>query len=506
MNHNSHSKPNLHYDLVVVGGGIHGVGIAADAQGRGLNVLLCEKSDLASATSSASSKMIHGGLRYLAQYQFALVKDALQERQKLCQLAPHLVRPQSFLIPHRPNLQSFWRTRIGLYLYDLLGARKPFKRSDVIVLNQHALKTFLKADIQNAFTYSDAVTDDARLVISNAKRFSALGGTLKTRTECIQTKAISKGWEIKLQNHHLKQTEIVTATALVNAAGPWVTSLIERTQMKSFTCTTRLVKGSHLIIKNPYPHDQGFLLPHTDGRVIFVIPYQEKFALIGTTDIPYDGDPADVHISEPEIDYLFDIVKSYLHPKIAKEDIVHSWSGVRTLLAEEQKDPHENSREYRLDLHKKGNAVLLNVIGGKLTTYRLVAEKAVNMLAPYFSHCGKAWTDTTPLPGGILQTNCAKKELIRYQNHYSWLPAKTITRYFYQLGSDIHHLLGGCSKLTDLGQCFGADLYERECLYYTNNEWAITAEDIIWRRTKLGLSLSPSEIHSLENWIARQSL
>lgn len=492
------------YDLVVIGGGIHGVGVAADAQGRGLKVLLCEQADLASATSSASSKMIHGGLRYLAQYHFSLVKDALAERQRLTQLAPHLVQAQSFMIPYRPLQQPLWMLRAGLFFYDLFGARSPFKRSALLSLNQHPTRAHIQTTSQRALTYSDATVDDARLVVTNAIRFKELGGTLLTRTACIDAKVQNGSWQITLQNTQTQNTTYITAKAVVNAAGPWVSALSHKVFPKAEADPIRFIKGSHIVIRNRYPKDHAFLLRHHDGRAVFVIPYHEDFALIGTTDIAYEGDPNKVCISPEEIQYLQAITKSYLQPGFSEKDIIASWSGVRTLIDENDKDPQKNSREYKLDLKTHQGAAWLNIIGGKLTTYRLVAEKAMNMLTPFFKVCSPPWTAATPLPGGFIPTGCPTQYLLQLKNKYAWLPETTITRYFRQFGTRIHHLLQGCSQISDLGTHFGADLYENEIRYLMFNEWAMTAEDVLWRRTKLGLVLSKNEQDQVQQWLQTQ--
>lgn len=502
-------KPESFYDVVVIGGGINGVGIAADAQGRGLSVLLCEQDDLASGTSSRSSKMIHGGLRYLAQYQFSLVRDALQERQKLFHMAPHLVSPQTFVIPHRKGLQPFWLLRAGLFCYDLLGARKPFARSQHIKFEQlpytDPLQHCFTHDIQTALSYTDATCDDARLVITNALRFKALGGTVLTRTTCIEAKNQSQQWQITLQDQKTQQKQIITAKALVNAAGPWVSPVIENCLQSSSEYSTRLVKGSHIVIRNRAPKAPAFLLPHPDGRVIFVIPYHHDFTMIGTTDIAFSGDPSQIRISPEEIDYLCDIVNSYLRHRISRDDIVHTWSGVRTLIHEENTDPAQNSREYKLTCHSHHGAVLLNVFGGKLTTYRLLAEKAVNLLAPAFPHCGPAWTALSPLPGGHLLGHSFEEYCRLVTSHYPWLAPTTLARFVRQYGSRLHTLLQHCHSISDLGQHFGHDLYEGEVRYLMQHEWAQTSEDILWRRTRLGLYLSAQEQMELQKWLLDQT-
>lgn len=494
-----------HYDLIVVGGGINGVGIAADAQGRGLSVLLCEQNDLASATSSRSSKMIHGGLRYVAQGQFSLVKESLQERHILTQLAPHLVQPQSFIIPHRAHHQPFWMIRAGLYFYDFFGARKPYARSRVMSLKNHPLKNTLHPDCHRALTYSDATVDDARLVITNALRFKELGGDLYTRTACIDAKSDpSTGrWNIILQNTQTQQTFSVTAKALVNATGPWVNNFIKRpvTPSASASNHTCLVKGSHIIIRNPYSTQQAFLLPHEDGRVIFVIPYRKDFTLIGTTDIAFEGDPSNITISDEEIQYLIDITNRYLTPHISPTDIVHSWSGVRTLIKSD-KNPSKNSREYKLDCQQQDGAILLNVYGGKLTTYRSLSEKAVNIISHYFQHARSAWTRNTPLPGGFLDKKTPEQYLTHLYYRYPWLQKKTVDRYFNQFGSRIHDVLKRCAHTSDLGKHFGHDVYEKELQYFMTHEWALTLEDIIWRRTQLGLVLTEQQKVDIGQWLA----
>jgi len=497
------SKEKL-YDVVVVGGGINGVGIAADAAGRGLSVLLCEQDDLASATSSASSKLIHGGIRYLEHYHFGLVRESLKERKILSQTAPHLVHPLRFVVPFNKQVRPFWLVRLGLCLYDLLGVSLSFKRSKAIQFTASNLGNPIKSAINSGFIYSDCITDDARLVIENAKRVRQKGGTVLTNTQCISAKRSENHWEVALFNLLNHQQQHIKSKALVNATGPWCDSFIKDKLNLNSQYQLRLVKGSHIVLPKLYDREEAYVLQNKDGRIIFVIPYLRDFTLIGTTDIEFSGDPHLVKISTQEIQYLCDCVNDYFKHAISPKQVLSSWSGVRALVEDNTGKLSAINREYKLELNldAQHQLPLINVFGGKLTTYRMLAEKAVNKLAPFFSHVSPPWTATTPLPGG----NIKEKDLAHFMGSlshtYPWLPLSLMERYALNYGSQTYDILKNTDPLTKLGLHFGHELYESEVNYLIEHEWAKTAEDILWRRTKLGLVFSEEETKNLTAWLA----
>lgn len=499
------------YDLIIIGGGINGVGIAADAQGRGLSVLLCEQNDLASGTSSASSKLIHGGLRYLEQLDFSLVRESLRERKILLDCAPHLVHPIRFVLPFNKGARSYWRLRMGLYCYDLLGLGSHFERSKTIVFNTSPMQP-LKSSLRRGFSYWDAYVDDARLVITTAMRAASLGATILTRTQCTGAKRRNDHWQVNLRSDGSVQDIFVRAKALVNAAGPWVDTVINDTLHMPSQYQLQLVKGSHIVVPSNLTENQAYLLQHKDGRVIFVIPYQKQFSLIGTTDVEYKGDPKNVKIDDDEIKYLCHIANHYFKHQINKKDIIYSWSGVRALVnpkSTEHASPLSKlTREYKLELllGEKQQLPLINVFGGKITTHRALAEKAINLIAPYFGHCKKPWTAYSPLPGGDIPEKNVTLFITKLTTKYPALDPNLLERYAMSYGTLTYIILKGVKRLSDLGQHFGHGLYEKEVNYLITNEWAQTVEDILWRRTKLGLFLPLWEQEILEQWLEHHHL
>lgn len=489
-------------DVVVIGGGINGTGIAADAAGRGLTVFLCEQNDLASATSSASTKLIHGGLRYLESYHFALVRDSLKEREILLQTAPHLVRPLRFVMPYNRLRRSFWLIRIGLFIYDLFGYGRFFKRSKMISLKANPSNP-LKHSIRKGFIYSDATVDDARLVLANALRLARSGGVVASYTRCLNATRMNDHWQVQLQNQLNQQTYTIKCKALVNAGGPFMSEILNKVLKIQSQYRIKLIKGSHIIVPKLHQREEAYVLQHKDGRVIFVIPYLKQFTLIGTTELVYQGSPAKAKITNDEINYLCEVVSDYFHHALKPEQIIHSWSGVRPLVDDQTSSVSGNSREYKLELNlnELGKAPLLNVLGGKLTTYRLLAEKAVDMLAPFFSHMGREWTSTSPLPGGDFRAHELTTFLETLGMDFSWLPTQLALRYAQNYGTLTYQVLKDAKQLDDLGYHFGHGLYEKEVVYLIEKEWARKVDDILWRRTKLGLFLQPHEQKELEKWM-----
>lgn len=477
------------YDLAIIGGGINGVGIAADAAGRGLNVLLCEQDDLARHTSSASSKLVHGGLRYLEHGEFRLVREALAEREVLLFKAPHIIRPLRFILPHRPQLRPAWLIRAGLFLYDHLGKRYALPASCSLRLPQAGP---LKPEIRRGFAYFDCQMDDARLVVLNAMAARECGADILPRTRCLGARRHEGLWRLELQRAAGARQEI-RARALVNATGPWVARVSEDVLHQRPAHHIRLVQGSHLIVPRLYEGDEAYVLQNEDRRVVFVIPYLQRFSLIGTTDREFAGDPAKVGIDEKDIDYLLRVVNAHFSHPLQRTDIRHSFAGVRPLLDDESQDPSALSRDYNLALDATpGQAALLTVFGGKLTTYRKLAETALDQLAPFLPSMGPSWTASAPLPGGEGLSDPLELA-VELQREFTWLPPALALRWATTYGSRTRCLLADASGLADLGEPLGGMLYGREVDYLRTHEWAEQAEDILWRRTKLGLTLTPGE-------------
>nr|WP_217433411.1 MULTISPECIES: glycerol-3-phosphate dehydrogenase [Pseudomonas] len=487
------------YDLAVIGGGINGVGIAADAAGRGLKVFLCEKDDLAQHTSSASSKLIHGGLRYLEHYEFRLVREALAEREVLLAKAPHIVKPMRFVLPHRPHLRPAWMIRAGLFLYDHLGKRKRLGASRSLRFGPGYP---LKPAITRGFEYADCAVDDARLVVLNAMAAREQGAHIHTRTRCLRAERVDGLWQVELQ-HADGSLQTIRARALVNAAGPWVARFIKDDLKLDAPYGIRLIQGSHLIVPRLYEGDHAYILQNEDQRIVFCIPYLDRFTLIGTTDREYSGDPAKVAITGQETDYLLKVVNAHFNHQLSPSDILHTYSGVRPLCNDESDNPSAVTRDYTLALSTtQGEAPLLSVFGGKLTTYRKLAESAMAELKPFFTQMGKSWTASATLPGGEdMSTPQALVDdlLARHQ----WLAPDIAKRWAVTYGSRTWQLLEGVSGPQDLGQAIGGGLFTREVDYLRQTEWAVSSQDILWRRTKLGLFTSESEQRALADYLAQ---
>ncbi len=489
-------------DLLVIGGGINGTGIAADAAGRGLSVALCEKDDLAAATSSASSKLIHGGLRYLELYDFKLVHEALKEREILLKKAPCLIRPLEFILPHDNHLRPVWQIQLGLLLYDHLIWHHSLPKSKKINLTPSNDQP-LRHKFAVGFSYFDAHTDDARLVVTNALAAQQHGGKILTRTTCIKASRQNGHWLAELLCKNTNEKILVAAKAIANATGPWVNQVLQDVVSITSSYQIKLVKGSHFVVPKLYDGEHAYILQNNDQRIVFVIPYQLKFSLIGTTDILFSGDPNQVSISTDEINYLCEVVNNYFSKTISANDIVWSYAGVRPLFSTREQQPAKISREYYLELNENNNqAPILNVFGGKLTTFRKLAEDALAKLKPYFPQMGKPWTEFEPLPGGDLQGRSFAQFLTAMQQQYSWLPEEIVQRYVESYGSNINHLLADITCMEDLGEHFGAGLYEKEIKYLMKHEWAQTLDDIIWRRSKLGLFLTLKQKNELEHFIS----
>lgn len=493
-----------HYDLVIVGGGINGAGIARDAAGRGFSVLLCEQDDLAAHTSSASTKLIHGGLRYLEYYEFSLVSKALTEREVLLRNAPHIIWPLRFVMPHLPSLRPAWLIRLGLLLYDRLGKRRLLPGSQGVDLRRHPAGQPLQAELKRGFAYSDCWVQDARLVVLNALDAAERGAEILPRTRCVAAKREDKRWRLRLQARDSGAERSVTATCLVNATGPWVRSFLEQTAGVAANVNVRLDKGSHIIVPRLFQHSYCYIFQNPDQRIVFAIPFEQDYTLIGTTDVSFVGDPAQVAITPEEVDYLCESINRYFSRQITPDDVVWTYSGVRPLYDEgHEADPAAVTRDYILELDR-AQAPVLSVFGGKITTYRRLAEEAMRKIELALGRRRPAWTATAPLPGGDLPQadfDAFYKELCQ---RYPWLPAALALRYARNYGSRSKILLAGARSLTDLGECFGANLYEQEVRYLVAQEWARSSDDILWRRTKLGLRLTPAETAHLQQRLAAE--
>ncbi|MBP8028205.1 MAG: glycerol-3-phosphate dehydrogenase [Acinetobacter sp.] len=484
------------YDVVVVGGGINGVGVAVDAVGRGLSVFLCEKDDLASHTSSASSKLIHGGLRYLEHKEFRLVREALAEREILLAKAPHIIRPLRFIMPHQPHLRPAWLIRTGLFFYDHLGKREKLAGSKHITFD--AATSPLKAEITQGFEYSDCAVDDARLVVLNAIQAREQGAHIATQTRCTSAYRENGLWVIDLENTQGRYT--VQAKALVNAAGPWVAQFIQQNLKQKSPYGLRLIQGSHIVVPKIYAGDKAFILQNDDHRIVFAIPYLDQYTLIGTTDHEYQGDLNKVTITQPEMDYLLDVYNDHFKHQLGPQDILYTYSGVRSLCDDESDNPSAITRDYTLALSQEQDAPLLSVFGGKLTTYRKLAESALTHLQPFFPTMKKPWTEKALLPGAenLVSVELLIQQLIQAVHDVS---VQLASRWAHAYGSRVWIFLNNISMLHELGQDFRHGLYAQEVDYLVNQEWAITSSDILWRRSKLGLEFTETEIQALDEYL-----
>lgn len=476
-------------DLFIIGGGINGTAIAADAAGRKLSVTLCEKHDLASGTSSASTKLIHGGLRYLESYEFGLVRKALYEREVLLKRAPFLIKPLQFILPHEKHLRPAWLIRLGLFFYDHLAKHPSLPGSTALSLQNTRYGQPLLPFLTRGFSYYDCQTDDARLVILNALSAKNHQANILTRSEFIQAQREKDYWKIELKNISTQHTQFHYAKALINAAGPWINT-VKLTQFNM-----KLVKGSHIVVPKLYEGEFAYILQCEDQRIVFAIPYQTHFTLIGTTDVLLSYPVETPAITQQESQYLLDIIHHYFRKKITLDEIKWTYAGIRCLQDETKETPANTTRDYKLILETHNNQLpLVTVIGGKITTHRLLAEEALKQLQPFFPHMGASWTAKQPLPG-------ANFSLLAFQARFSWLPSSLITRYANQYGALAYLLLENANCLVDMGKHFSHGLYEKEIVYLIHHEWAKTVEDILWRRTKLGLLFKDTEVTQVKEYM-----
>ena len=497
------------FDLAIIGGGVNGCGIARDAAGRGNSVFLCEMNDLASGTSSWSTKLVHGGLRYLEYYEFRLVREALIEREILWQIAPHIIRPLRFVLPHHDGLRPAWLLRLGLFLYDHIGGRNLLPPTRTVDLTRDEVGQPLAPNrFVKGFEYSDCFVDDARLVILTARDAADRGAEIRTRARAIEIKQAEGIWQVTTENSVSGERSSISARVLVNAGGPWVEQVLASGVGVNARAKVRLVQGSHIVVPKLYAHDRAYMFQNSDGRIVFAIPYQDDFTLIGTTDRDFVGDPSKVTASGEEIKYLCNSVSEYLAKPVSPEDVVWTYAGVRPLYDDGASEAKAATRDYVFELDTPGGAPLLSIYGGKITTYRRLAEEALERLSPYLrsAKAREGWTGKSPLPGGDLDVSAVGALTAELQRNYPFLTPVHANRLVHAYGTRAVKLLGTAKSMADLGQSFGATLTEKEIKYLMSQEWALTAEDIVWRRSKLGLRLTADQIAAIDAWIAANAI
>ncbi len=492
------------YDIAIVGGGVNGCGIARDASGRGLKVYLCEQNDLASGTSSNTSKLIHGGLRYLEYYEFRLVREALLERETVWAIAPHIVWPLRFVLPHHKGLRPAWLLRLALFLYDHIGGRKLLPPTRRVDLTTDVVGKPLKSgEYKLGFEYSDCWVDDARMVALLARDAADHGATIATRAKMAAATRGADAWTVTTEAKRTGVKTTIRAKILVNAAGPWMNEAIAATGVNS-PAKVRLVQGSHIVVKKLFDHDRCYIFQNADGRIVFVIPYEREFTLIGTTDQDYHGDPSAVAATRSEIDYLCRAASEYLAKPVAPADVVWTYSGVRPLFDDGASAAQAATREYVLELDATGGAPVLNIFGGKVTTHRPLAEQVLDKLAPLLPSSmqdKRGWTKTAPLPGGDFPATGFEALVKAIAAKAPWLDPTQARRMARAYGTKTQEVLGEAKSRADLGRDFGAGLTEAEVRYLMRREWAEEAADVVWRRSKLGLRMSASDIAALDAYM-----
>ncbi|UVC07340.1 glycerol-3-phosphate dehydrogenase [Rhizobium sp. TH2] len=489
------------YDIFIAGGGINGCGIARDAVGRGFSVFLAEMKDLASGTSSGSTKLIHGGLRYLEHYEFRLVREALMEREVLWGMAPHIIWPLRFVLPLHKAMRPAWLIRLGLFLYDYIGGRKALPATRTLNLETDPAGGPLKPGFRKAFEYSDCWVNDARLVALNARDAADRGAVIKTRTKVVSARREGGFWSVVTENEQTGQTETISARLFVNAAGPWVDKLLQNAA-GSNASNVRLVQGSHIVVRRKFSDSRAYFFQNNDGRIFFAIPYEEDFTLIGTTDQDYKGDPQDVKITDAEIDYLCAGASEYFAEPVTRADMVWSYSGVRPLYDDGASKAQEATRDYVLKADgAAGEPQLLNVFGGKITTYRRLAESMLEKIEDVLGSRGKPWTAGATLPGGDFDRQGFEGLVAKFRREFPFLSEAHSRRLVRLYGTRAWRIVGKAKSFADLGQLFGGDLTEAEVAYLIEQEWALESEDVLWRRTKLGLKLEADGRQALEEFM-----
>ncbi len=497
------APPDIVYDLVIIGGGINGCGIARDASGRGLKVLLCEMDDLAQATSSASTKLFHGGLRYLEYYEFRLVREALKEREVLLRAMPHIAWPLRFVLPHHSGLRPKWLLRLGLFIYDHMGGRKILPPTRTLDLRTDVVGRPLQDRFTTAFEYSDCWVEDSRLVVLNARDAADKGAVILTRTACQTAERRNGQWHVTMLDETTQTNFIVKGRCLVNAGGPWVEDIFRNKLRQNSSDRTRLVRGSHIVTRKLFDHDRPYFFQQSDGRIIFAIPYETDFTLIGTTDLDHHGDPGSPVCTDSEKEYLCKAASEYFKNPVTTADVVWSYSGVRPLYDDGASSATAATRDYVLKVEVEAGVPLLNVFGGKITTYRKLAEAALSKLRPWFPDMGQAWTAGAPLPGGNFPVDGVRELIARLGEKYPFLDEQWAKRLIRAYGTLAFDVLGNAKSATNLGRSFGWNLTEREVEWLRSREFAQSAADVLWRRSKIGLRLSPEQTSAMELWFAQ---
>lgn len=493
------------FDIAIIGGGVNGCGIARDAAGRGLKVFLCERGDLGGATSSASTKLLHGGLRYLEHYELRLVREALEERETLWNIAPHIVRPLRFVLPHADGMRPRWMLRLGLFLYDHLGGRKALPGTKVLDLASSPVGRELRPGLRTGFEYSDCWVEDNRLVILNARAAAHAGAEIAPRTACVSANASDGIWTIAVEDRLTGRRRDVRARALVNAAGPWANDFARRVAGRAPQGKVRMVQGSHVVTRKLYDHDRCFIFQNSDGRIVFAIPYENDFTLIGTTDHDFSGSLDRIRATDEEIAYLCRAASAYFRKPIAPADVIWSYSGVRPLYDDNSGAPQSATRDYVLELDTGAGAPLLSIFGGKITTYRRLAESVLDKLSPHFEPslrqrvvARRGWTGRAPLPGGNFPKEEFAEHVTALAASYPFLAPDQARRLVCYYGTEAPTVLGGARTAADLGRDFGAGLTQAEIDYMRREEWVQTAEDVLWRRSKLGLKLNAAQVQEVD--------
>ena len=492
------------HDIFVIGGGINGCGIARDAVGRGYSVVLAEMKDFAAGTSSGATKLIHGGLRYLEHYEFRLVRESLMEREVLWAMAPHIIWPMRFVLPfHKGGIRPAWLIRLGLFLYDHIGGRKLLPATKTLDMRRDPAAKPLKSLFTKAFEYSDGWVDDARLVVLNARDAADRGATILSRSKVVSARRDGAIWSIDVQDTATGTVSTFRSRMLVNAAGPWVDMVLSNAVGKNQVHNVRLVQGSHIIVRKKFDDPRAYFFQNPDNRIIFAIPYENDFTLIGTTDQDFTGDPKDIRITDAEVTYLCNAASEYFSEPVRPDDIVWTYSGVRPLFDDGASKAQEATRDYVLKVDGGGSdAPLLNVFGGKLTTYRRLGEHALEKIAEAIGAKGAPWTARSALPGGDFPATGYETEVTKLKSRYPFLAERHVRRLVRLYGTKAAQLLGSATDTAGLGRHFGSDLYECEVRWLIDQEWACHAEDVLWRRTKKGLYLTPEEAAGLEDYMA----
>ena len=493
------------YDVFIIGGGINGCGVARDAAGRGYSVYLAEKSDIASGTSSASSKLIHGGLRYLENLEFSLVRASLRERDILIKIAPHIIKEMRFVLPHHNNLRPVWLLKLGLLLYDNLYSSKYIKRSSYIRLPFHESKSTLREAFKKGFEYSDCITDDARLTVLNAADAKRLGGNINTRTMVENIEQKKGVWNIEVMNSISNETKYVQAKVVVNATGPWVDNFLKNHSKQTKVDNVRLVKGSHIVVKKLFNHSYAYIFQNSDGRIFFAVPWENEFTFIGTTDVDFKDNLDNFSVSDDEINYLCKSANQYFRSGISSNDVIKHWSGVRPLYHDGSIKAQKASRDYTIRIDSQdNNSALINIFGGKMTTFRQLSEEVVNKVGSILGEKKSSWTSDVHLPGGDFSLTEKTKIVDGLAKKYDYLDVDYIQRLFNLYGTRVGYILKNVSSIDDLGLHFGRDLYQVEVDYLMQEEFALYPEDVLERRTKLYLFLDYDKIENLDNYMQKK--